>query len=69
MFCKRGIVMAFVPKPTKKKTESVYKTIYLSKTLADTLDAIARENNTSFNNVVVSMIEHCLNEDMEESEK
>ena len=61
--------MAFTPKPTKKKTESVYKTIYLSKSLADTVDAIARENNTSFNNVVVSMIEHCLTEDTDEPEK
>ena len=61
--------MAFTPKPTKKKTESVYKTIYLSKILADKVDAIARENNTSFNNVVVSMIEHCLTEDTEEAEK
>ena len=61
--------MAFTPRPTKKKTESVYKTIYLSKTLADRVDAIAQENNTSFNNVVVSMIEHCLTEDAEEGEK
>ena len=61
--------MAFVLKPTRKKATATYKTIYLSKTLADTLDAIARENNTSFNNVVISMIEHCLNEDMEKSEK
>ena len=61
--------MAFTPRPTNKKTESVYKTIYLSKTLADRVDAIAQENNTSFNNVVVSMIEHCLTEDAEEGEK
>lgn len=60
--------MAFVPKSTKKKTDSIYKTIYLPKTLVDAVDSIAKEHNTSFNNVVVSMIEHCLEENSEETQ-
>ncbi len=52
--------MPFVPKKTKKKVEARYKTIYLRQTLIDALENIAKENDTSFNNVVVSMIERCL---------
>lgn len=55
--------MAFRPKETKKKVESVYKTIYLSKDLADRIDGMVKEYDTSFNNVVVSMIEACLNDE------
>ena len=55
--------MAFVPNQTKKKVEAGYKTIYLKQTLIDQIDKIAKENDTSFNNVVVSMIESCLQED------
>ena len=54
--------MPFQPKPTRKKVESVNKSLYLSKTLAEEIEKIARDNNTSFNNVVVSMIEYCLKE-------
>ena len=55
--------MPFVPKETKKKVEAGYKTIYLRKSLIDEIERIAKENSTSFNNVVVSMIERCLEED------
>ena len=55
--------MVFVPKQTKKKVEAGYKTIYHKQTLIDQIDKIAKENDTSFNNVVVSMIESCLQED------
>ena len=53
--------MPFVPKKTKEKVEAGYKTIYLRKTVIDAVEKIAQENNTSFNNVVVSMIERCGN--------
>lgn len=59
--------MPFVPKKTKKKVEAGYKTIYLRQTLIDALENIAQENDTSFNNVVVSMIERCL--EVEEPDK
>lgn len=47
---------------TRKKVESSYKTLYLSDELIRKIDEIARENDTSFNNVVVSMIKCCLEE-------
>ncbi len=55
--------MPFVPKKTKKKVEARYKTLYLRQSLIDRIDQIAKDNSTSFNNVVVSMIEKCLEEE------
>ncbi len=52
--------MKFVPKNTKDKNPSTYKTLYLREELVKDIEKIAKENNTSFNNVVVSMIETCL---------
>ena len=59
------IPMPFVPKKTKEKVEAGYKTIYLRKTVIDAVEKIAQENNSRFNNVVVSMIERCLEENAE----
>lgn len=53
--------MKFVPKSTKEKNPSVYKTLYLKEELVKEIEKIAKENDTSFNNVVVSMIETILN--------
>jgi len=50
----------FEIKPTKEKKKSSYKTVYLSDDLIQRITDIANENNTSFNNIVVSMIEACL---------
>ena len=57
--------MAFIPKEPRKKVEAGYKTLYMSQELIDRGTQIAKENNLSFNSVVVSMIEHCLQEDQE----
>lgn len=57
--------MSFKPKKTRKKVEAGYKTIYLRQSIIDELEKIAKENETSFNNVVVSMIEQCLEKDRE----
>ena len=57
--------MAFIPKEPRKKVEAGYKTLYMSQELIDRVMQIAKENNLSFNSVVVSMIEHCLQEDQE----
>ena len=54
--------MKFVPKKTKEKVSSVYKTLYLKEELFKQVEKIAKENDTSFNNLIVSMIEACLNE-------
>ena len=58
--------MPFVPKKTRKKVESRYKTIYLRQEIIEALEKIAQKNNTSFNNVVVSTIEQCLEENEDE---
>lgn len=55
--------MTFVPKKTKDKFDSVNKSLYIRQETVDKIDAIAAEHNTSFNNVVISMIEKCLEED------
>lgn len=55
--------MNFELKSTKNKEPTVYKTLYIKRSLADRVEKIAAENRTSFNNVVVSMIESCLKED------
>ena len=52
--------MKFVPNKTTKKNPSTYKTLYLKESLVKDIEKITKENNTSFNNVVVSMIETCL---------
>ncbi len=54
--------MSFQPKPTKRKVEAVNKSLYLPKVIAEQIDKLAAENGTSFNNMVVSMIEYCLKE-------
>ena len=50
--------MPFEIKDTKSKTKSVYKTLYITETLEKQILEIAKKNDTSFNNVVVSMIEY-----------
>ena len=55
--------MPFVPKKTKKKVEAGYKTIYLRQNVIEEIEKIARENDTSSNKAVVSMIERCLEEE------
>ena len=57
--------MPFVPKKTRKKVEAGYKTIYLRQSVIDAVEKSAKDNQTSFNNVVVSMIERCLEEERE----
>jgi hypothetical protein len=57
--------MNFKVKKTKDKQETTYKTIYIRQSLVDRINKIATENNTSFNNVVISMIEACLEDDGE----
>lgn len=50
--------MPFVLRKTKEKVKAGYKTIYLPQSLIDDLEQMARDNSTSFNNVVVSMIDY-----------
>lgn len=55
--------MNFVPKNTKEKESSIYKSLYIKEDLVKKIEEIANINNTSFNNVVISMIEFCLLDD------
>lgn len=52
--------MPFGPDNIQRKGEAAYKTIYLRQRLIDQIEKIAAENETSFNSIVVSMIEQCL---------
>lgn len=61
--------MPFTPKKTQKKVDACYKSLYLHQDLVDEVDQIAKEHNTSFNNVVVSMIEQCLAEIQKEKQE
>ncbi len=56
--------MSFQIKNTKQRVKHIYKTLYISETLASKIDNMAFVNSTSFNNVVISMIEACLKEDV-----
>jgi hypothetical protein len=49
-------------KTTKEKVKCSYKTLYISDCLVEKIDKIAKDNSTSFNNVIISMIEACLND-------
>jgi len=54
--------MSFKPKETKEKIKCGYKTLYISENTIEKINNMAKENQTSFNNIVVSMIEYCLDE-------
>ena len=55
--------MRFKIKQTKNKEACTYKTLYIRRALLEQIERIAAEHHTSFNHVVVSMIEACLSED------
>lgn len=60
--------MKDIIKQTKKKNETVYKSLYIKEDLVKELEAIAKEHNTSFNNVVISLLEYSINELKKEKE-
>ncbi len=49
--------MSFQPKPTKKKIQAENKSLYIKTELVEKIDALAEKYNTSFNNIVISIIE------------
>lgn len=57
--------MTFEIKKTRNKVEAINKTLYITEALAQQVQQIADENHTSFNNVVISMIEACLKDSEE----
>lgn len=50
-------IMAFKPKPTRNKIEKSYKSLYISDELVQKIEKIVMRHNTSFNNVVISILE------------
>ena len=49
--------MAFTPRETKKKVKAGYKTLYIKDELSEKINILAEKHNTSFNNIVISIIE------------
>ena len=54
--------MDFKPRPTRKKVQAGYKTLYIRDELAEKINKLASENDTSFNNIVISILEDFFNE-------
>ena len=54
--------MKFKIKRTRDKEACTYKTLYIKKEVSEQIEKIATEYNTSFNKVVISMIEACLSD-------
>lgn len=46
----------------KERVRASYKSIYLKDDLIEKIEKIANENNSSFNNIVVNMLEYCVKE-------
>lgn len=55
--------MSFNAEQVNKREESVNKSLYIKRSLVERIDKIAKESGTSFNNVVISMIESCLKDE------
>jgi len=52
--------MKFEIKKTQDKESTRYKTLYIKQSLVEKISELAKQNDTSWNNVVISMIESCL---------
>lgn len=60
-FCWRDNVMEKKISFSKEKVSASYKTLYIHNDMAERINEIAKENNTSFNHVVISMLDYCIN--------
>ena len=49
--------MAFNPDFSRKKVQACYKTLYISDALADKITQLSIDNDTSFNNIVIRILE------------
>ncbi len=52
--------MDFIVRQTRQKDPASYKSLYIKDSLLEEVEKIAEKCNTSFNNVVISMIEACI---------
>ena len=49
---------------SKHKVSASYKTIYIRNETIEKINKIAKDNHTSFNNVVISMINYCIDNNL-----
>ena len=61
--------MAFTPKPTKKKIDAVNKSIYIKSDLLEKVNEFAKQYDTSFNNIVISILEDFFNREEESNDE
>lgn len=59
--------MPFNPKPTKQKVKAGYKSLYIRDELSEKINELAKKHNTSFNNVVISIIEDFFNKEQNDN--
>ncbi len=57
--------MAFTPRETKKKVKAGYKTLYIKDELVEKINSLANKHETSFNNIVISILEDFFKENEE----
>lgn len=49
---------------SKEKVNASYKTLYIRNETIEKINKIAKDNHTSFNNVVISMINYCIDNNL-----
>ncbi len=54
--------MALNPDFSKKKVQACYKSLYISEELAEKINRLSVENDTSFNNIVIKILENFFDE-------
>ena len=59
--------MALNPDFSRKKVQACYKTLYISDELAEKVNRLSIEKNTSFNNIVIKILENFFEEYEKES--
>ncbi len=55
--------MRFQMKSSENKGSGIYKTLYIKEALVQKIAQIAKENDTSWNSVVIAMLEYCLSDE------
>ena len=61
--------MDSIIKKTKRKVSTRYKTLYITDELFNEINEIAKDNDTSFNNVIISILEDYVKNRNKKNEK
>ncbi len=59
--------MNVFPKSTQHKESAIYKSLYIKDDLAKKVSNLADQYNTSFNNIIISMIEYYFENEQKKS--